>query len=565
MKKSVLLILILSVAVFLFAGSGTVIDINDSVYSEIDDLALLNGYSKPSTGRPWTVAQATLELERIVLTNSQTQQLRERIESYLKDLQTEFFDVGIAFNPELYIHTNTESFTMEDDWVYGFATRNPFATLSLDASLGVFSTYCELAYGWGKTTYRDNFDSLASVAAANGRTWVGLGAVVPQSDTSTYIVSKSWLYSKAVVFNFPDIDKIEIEVPRRAYLSVASENVSLSIGRDRLSWGGSSIGNFIFDDGNERQDYLSFKAFGKKYGFDYVAMFLEQEFGNTFNETLESNEILPRVFLAHRFYYRPFDWMQIEASENVMCLTDTMGLSEINPAYIYHQLNNSSKFNAIAHAEVDMTVASGFRFWFQFVLDQATAPTEDDSQDPAWGLSGGFEYARLLGGGILDLKFEGLYANPALYRRGMVDFIIWNRYSTNHNEAEGIPYRKVPFYSFLGLKYGGDTTAALLSASWLGFDGLDVSLEGLLVANGGFTMFDSHNSGNDNTDIPNRHLKGLSGDITYTGHVSLDASYDFVVDLKRFELNCKASAGVAFAFKGNASDVQLNVGLGILL
>jgi hypothetical protein len=47
----------------------------------------------------------------------------------------------------------------------------------------------------------------------------------------------------------------------------------------------------------------------------------------------------------------------------VMYQADTVNLRYLNPAFIFHNLNNRSMFNAIAHAELDIMLYRGLNLY----------------------------------------------------------------------------------------------------------------------------------------------------------------------------------------------------------
>lgn len=545
-----------------FAGVGSIIPIDDIFYDQIDALAQVNGLATPNTGRPWTVSQAQLELGRIV-SHGVKGVLVDHLQGRLDELKEDSFEVGFTVAPEFYVHTNGDEFDSESDWVHGFADRQRFAVIDLNASIKGFSTYCELTYGWGKTTWEDTpyAMTLEDYATQETGSWTGLGADIPVSEGSdVYIVTKSWLYSKTFAFNFPDMDKIEIETPRRTYVSYATDHFSISFSRDRLSWGSSDIGNFIFSESTERQNYISMKAFAERYGFDYVIFIPEAYYGKEANSDLT----LSRLFLAHRFYARPFDRLWIAASENAMYSYEDFDLSTLNPSFILHQNTRSKELNALAHLEIQYVPFNGFQIWTQFALDQATAPTENDSQDPAWGLSGGLGYVLPMGdGGIMDVSLECAYTTPALYRRNNVDFIIWTRYSTNHGpEGSGIDYRHYPFFQYLGFPYGGDCIATMGKVDYLALDGMRITLSGQFVVQGGFGMFESHNSSADNSKEPNLRLSTPSDGGIKSGYVDLAFSLPTSLALRNLQVDLELRSSIAVAFKQScAPDFQISLGI----
>ena len=143
--------------------------------------------------------------------------------------------------------------------------------------------------------------------------------------------------------------------------------------------------------------------------------------------------------MAHRLEWNLFNRMTLVLSENVMYASDMFDVRYLNPAFIYHNLNNVSMFNAIAHAELDISIAKGLNAYGQYVLDQARAPNEPDNKADASGFLVGVEYAHEIETGVLQASLEFAQTTPILYRRADVDFLMFRKYFTHGNPAGPIP------------------------------------------------------------------------------------------------------------------------------
>ena len=548
----VLIVLLCLSSAFAASADGKVFPIGHEIYKLFDTLFVSAGQVQPSSSRPWTAAEARNELAKLDMETLDDNQkalylrLEELIAHPEKD---ESIRVGVELSPEAYIHTN-ENYATDLMWAYSFNERKPFATLSLDASLGSFYTYCELGYGWGRTTNRDEAMTLQDIAAAEGKTWIGLGAIVPVEDGETLVVTRSDVYSPYFKFNFPAITQIEIDVPRRTNIVFAWAHASVGIYKDRKEWGSSRIGNFIFDSHVSAYNYATLKIFGQKFAFDYTLMIPAQTYSNS--QGAEKPAEFRRVFAAHRLDWYALRNLSFAMSENIMYRFDTPDLDILNPAGIYHNQTNSILINAIAHLEAQYVPCPGLRLFFQYSLDQATAPTEADTQDSAMGYSGGISYSRVAQKGILNLSLEGAYTDSAFYRRNYVDFIIWTNNSTN------APYTRYPIFTYMGFKYGGDTAALRFDAGYDMLNGIGLYGNALVVWHGTFGMFDSHNKDDDNSREPNRRLKSPSGDVKASVVFEGGVTYETSV----FGLPVKAFL-VAAWLTGAGSDFQVSVGFSV--
>lgn len=541
------------------AADGKVYPIGDEIYSLFDSLFVSAGYVQPSTSRPWTASEARNELSKLDqgrLDENQMALYNRLAEMIAEPEKEEHIGVNVEFSPEAYFHTNAE-YATDRVWAYSFNERKPFATLSLNASLGSFYTYCELGYGWGRTTNKDQSMSLQELAIEENGMWYGLGAIVPVENGDTLVVTSSDVYSRSFLFNFPAITQIEIDVPRRTNIVFAWAHASVGVYKDRKEWGSSRIGNFIFDSHVSAYNYATLKVFGQSFAFDYTLMIPAQTYSNS--QGAEKPAEFRRVFAAHRLDWYALRNLSFAMSENIMYRFDHPDLDILNPAGIYHNQTNSILINAIAHLEAQYVPVPGLRLFFQYSLDQATAPTEADTQDPAMGYSGGLSFSRITKAGILNLSLEGAYTDSAFYRRNHVDFIIWTNNSTNK------PYTRYPVFTYIGFRYGGDTVALRLDAGYDMLSGIGLYADATVVWHGGFGMLDSHNRDNDNSKEPNLRLKAPSGDVTPSVVLRGGVTYRTSV----FGLPVKAFADIAwimgetFCGKALGNDLQISVGFSV--
>ena len=72
--------------------------------------------------------------------------------------------------------------------------------------------------------------------------------------------------------------------------------------------------------------------------------------------------------MGHRLEFRARGGLTLALSEDVMYRNDVFDPRYLNPAFIYHNLNNRSMFNAIAHLELDWSPAPGWKLYGQYAL-----------------------------------------------------------------------------------------------------------------------------------------------------------------------------------------------------
>lgn len=486
------------------ATSQEVIPLDSYVYEGIDSLYLLQGLGTATTSRPWTKAQARLIFNRIDGSRlsgafrASYDVIEKEISSILPVKLDDVFRLGggASASFEAYAHANTQDFMMEKDWVRGFTDRRPLLKLNLDLSAGNWG-YIHSDLQYGRSRYTSESYSPDGTGDGYGTdTQHGIGVVVP-SGKAGFILPTS-LYSMRQHFQSSmslTTALVDIQTPKRAVFSVGGGNWNVSLAKDRLSWGNGHSGNFIVDDHVDFHDYLRFTAFGDRFAYDSSIIFLDTNFSSSQDPDTDF-----RIFLLHRLEFRPWDTVTLVVSENVMYKNDVANLSYLNPAYIYHNLNNHDMFNAIAHAELDWAFSPGWNVYGQFVLDQARAPHEDASQKGAWGLLGGVEHACIVGAGILTTSLEAAMTTPVLYRRDEVDFLMFRKYFVLGQSGEYRSFVLNPDY--IGYPYGGDALVLQWDVSWRvpGQGVLGFRLMGM--RHGKMNLLESHHTGGNNEEVP---------------------------------------------------------------
>jgi hypothetical protein len=516
-KRTFLIIVAFATCVFLFcapkSSDAKVIDLESPIYDKLDQLYLEAGLAFPSGSRPWSVSEARMILKRL-----EPYSLGSSYEELERELcsndQEYLLGLSLKVSPEAYYHANTDDFDMSSDWNLGFSERQPFVRLALELGIeNSLYSYCDMGYGWGLATYKDEIKSLQEAAEQSGHSWIGVGAIIDPADGDKLTVTRSWVYSQAFLFNFPDIRMIEISVPRRSLFSLGNEHLLFSFSRDRISWGTASIGNFVLDDHVSYQNYIRLKGFTDRLSLDLVVLFMDCDPGTSWASDGGTKK---EYYLLHRLEYRPAGWLSLALSENVMYKCTVPSLEFFNLSYFLHQLNNSQLFNAIASAEIDAALFKGARAYAQFCLDQATAPTESNKQAPAYGWLAGLTFTK----GDLTANVEYAYASPCLYRRDLVDFLMYQKQNINVYCTRPI------FVDSIGFPYFGDSQALEASLSYKGLEGLSASLSARLVRKGILDIYTSHSSTNDNSHYPDIKDASPYGD-RFFDTLDLKARLDF--------------------------------------
>lgn len=533
----ILLVLVILVSAPLFSSSNAIIPLTSPLYSQYDSLYSLLQMVPPSLSRPWTVKEAELYLDRIDEGNltSEESYLYSVIEEGLFEFMPRVkkgdfsFSVNGEINPELYVHTNPEAFSSDEYWVHDWVKREPMLKLGLDFSV------TDYIYGYTEflVTGQRNYDakeyidfgdnSHASLVFPNK---VAIGSYL--NGSGDYVAISSAPYNRKISSNITKFENLTWDFPQRAFLSVGGKKWNLMMGVDEISWGNSKVGNFVLDGHIKQQDMLHFSAYTDNFKFEVAYLFLEPNQGN------DSERL--RFFLSHRIEYSPFTWFSFALSEDLMYQDDTLDLRSFNPMYIFHNLDIRSKMNAIAHLELNFSIAKGFSLYFQGVLDQFKLPSEKtDTQTNAWGVLFGLDYNRIIKKGFLSANIEFIYTTPLLYRRDYIDYIVGTigHYS---NDFMAIDY--------LGFPYGGDVVMAHAEVKYSCPSVFDVGFSVDGVLKGEMTalksVYDSSLPGD--TDEPNYKGRTPSGNniikaLTFT----LDGEYYVPKFVNFMDISCFAS------------------------
>lgn len=534
MKLIVVLLALLSLLFPLSATSDSfVIPLSSSLYEEIDTLYITQGLSTPSSSRPWSVGETEKILSRLKEENLSSEEkiILSRVEDEISKLMR--WDDGDGFSYSLsldaslegYIHTNGEEFYLPDSWQRGFEERKPLLKLSMDGAVNDnFYTYCDLQYGMGKVTKDDQFVTLNYEN--------GMGFVTSDGYVGSYKVNDGshmllWSnqYSKTFATNIPAATALfDFVWPKRAIVSFSGSNWNLQLGRDKIETGISKGGSLLLDDHSDWNDHFTLSFYSNRFKYTWRNVFL-----NGITRSGETDVKESRIFMIHSLEFRPLDSLSILVSEDLMYRMagdQAIDFSYFNPAYIYHNLNNRSIFNAIAYLEIKWAPANKWELNTQFILDQATAPNEDDSQKASWGVSLGGSYRDIRKNGWFSVSLDAVYTTPLLYRRDEVDFIKCMRYfhlTTETQTNGGISTRygsNALSFEYLGFKYGGDAIFLTLGFDYNSFSDYKISSSISLLGKGEMNIFHSHNKDGKNDGLANYPYSTPSGDPTFYMMVS---------------------------------------------
>ena len=593
MKRKILIavsiILLFSTAFPLAADvASKTFPLSSEIYELMDDLYSLQGLARPSTSRPWSQSEAQLILSRI--DENRLNETEKRLFSRIQDIISEnlrwnFEDYGIGVKMDLalegYLHSNDTDFVLDTDWVRGFEYRRPLAKLSMDFSVGsLFYTYCDIQYGYGRVTRFDTFVRLNPDQSAGGILSSDGYIGSYKMDSGAHVMVRSEQYSRKAANNIlPKSEWFDFIWPKRALVSAGGSNWNLQFGRDRLEIGNSTLGNQLVDNHTDFEDYFSATFFSSGFKYQWTNLFLN---GITDNGETRTDDV--RIFMIHTLEFRPVPSLSFIISEDVMFKIASDGdtaqivdYSFFNPAFVWHNLNNRSMFNAIAYAEFNWVPFHGTEIYGQFALDQARAPNEGTEQGGAWGLVAGAKYTTSIGDGVARFYAEFAYTTPLLYRRDQVDFVKMTRYfhlDTNPGGEDNFGSNALVF-EYIGFPYGGDVEALELGGvySLPGF--LKATVYGRFLQQGEFNLYVSHNAGGNNEGWPNYEGSTPSG-TEWTRAIYLSSNVEMQMDsffswpgvtleaeldwIGKWNFNKETKE-----YSGKKTDTQFSIGLNIAI
>ena len=550
MKKNIVLLLLFLVlpSILLAADvNAKTIPLNSEIYELMDDLYALQGLARPSTSRPWSQSEVQLILARI--DENKLNEAEKRLFSRIQDIISEnlrwnFEDYAIGVKMDLaiegYLHSNDTQFVLDTDWLRGFEYRRPLTKLSMDFSVGsFFYTYCDIQYGYGRVTLHDTFVRLNPDHSAGGIMSNDGYIGSYKMDSGAHVMVWSNQYSKKAANNIlPKSEWFDFIWPKRALVSAGGSNWNLQFGRDRIEIGNSTLGNLLVDNHTDFEDYFSATFFSSGFKYQWTNLFLN---GITDNGETRTDDV--RIYMIHTLEFRPVPSLSFIISEDVMFKIASDGenaqivdYSFFNPAFVWHNLNNRSMFNAIAYAELNWVPFKGAELYGQFALDQAVAPNEGHDQGDAWGLVAGAKYTTAIGSGIARFYAEFAYTTPLLYRRDQVDFVKMTRYfhlTTADQYQPDASYdsfgSNALVFEYIGFPYGGDVEALEIGGVYSLPGILKATVYGRFLQQGEFNLYVSHNMGGNNEGWPNYEGNTPSG-TNWTRAIYLSSNIQMEMD-----------------------------------
>jgi hypothetical protein len=505
-RRTFLCLLLLLACIVLPVYGGVerkIFAVDSPVYEAMQYLYVTQGMSLPSTAGPWSGDELLTMFERIdegTLDRSERKVYEYVSESLQEELPSVSFSATAAI--EAYVHANTEDYDTEEQWYYDYDERSPLLSVPFEISLGRF-------YG------------LTEFEVAN----------MKYTDSSDEVTGTSDLYGTYVATtNFTDF-VFDVNEPYRAFASFGGDGWNLEIGRDQLSWGPGTTGNFLLGEQVQYHNMGLFSAYGDRFKYAFVVSFFPHPDEIYESESLDQGTELSgtKMFMAHRFEWRLFsDRLGLAVNEAIMYQSDdgTLDLRVLNPMMFYHDYFIRSNANSIASMELDFAPAPYWNIYSQLVVDEFTfgsteSSLDDDEKHPnAIGLMLGAKTVRPVSGGMFYASLEAVYTDPYLYLRSAdgdtsqssdsdtLNFVV----AIRRWYSEGLVYDQ----EYLGYEYGGDAVVGNLEFGFKKFGQWSAEGRVFFMAHGD-TDADSYWTLGDLDLAP-------SGDVTYTLDVGISGA-----------------------------------------
>jgi hypothetical protein len=235
---------------------------------------------------------------------------------------------------------------------------------------------------------------------------------------------------------------------------------------------------------------------------------------------------------------------------------DTFSLSNLNPTYFFHNLNNREIFNSAALFNLEYQIDSGLSVYSNFMVDQLAIAGESSTEPSALGLEIGGKKIFDLDDRLVDLKLEVGFTSPQLYTRDFVDYKMSTRYYTNgtyNPDSKNLYY--VNLLNNIGFPYGADSIFAKIESNYYSLKNYTFKASYLMLLKGP-TLINAPSKTTDdyNTTIFPQEIKRMKNIVELKGTYNFDTKIPMSIycDLSFVDNYC-------WTDKINTFDVQLNL------
>ena len=262
------------------------------------------------------------------------------------------------------------------------------------------------------------------------------GDLIIRNDPMFYNVDESSLGTNLLL----NIERIDLNMPLRAYISAGGPWWNVQLGRDKVSFGSGHTGNMALSDTPDYYDFLRFSLFSPnfKYSLFVTQMplstpdyFYADGFSNTSGSSIRSTT--QRYLYLHRWDFRLWKRLSVGITEGVMVGNSPLELRFLNPLTVYHSFfswndypqwgtKNGDMTGSLASLDLEWALGAGISLYGQMVMNQYQTPyelqnfTEEATKIPnGLGWLGGLQIDRDIAGWRSNFFLEGVYTDPYLY------------------------------------------------------------------------------------------------------------------------------------------------------
>ena len=487
MRKYLFCLFILVLLVTPLFASMYMFQMDHPVYDEMDALYVMEGKAAAMGIRPWSDTDVRHMLQDVKPKSSAGKALKERIESYLEDVERKNtrFLLDLSFTPGFAFHTNPDDFDAEEDWY----TNNIQDDTLADAGIGL--SYKENIYGYMDFSIGLNYAGLEDISDNN----------VTEDDIR---------YNEYFSTNILGVSEgtFSANMPYRALLVAGADGFRVNVGRDRLSWGNGMMGNLMLGDTLPYHNFFSATFTGSEH-FSYqmlISFFAhssdyinEGTFSGSGPDIGDDVDGL-RFFLGHRFEVSLFDHrLTFAINESIMYQSESGYLNPgaLNPLMFLHNLYISENSNSLMTAEIEWSPFRRWSFYLQGAVDEFSLPGEKSPPDKgskpnAWGVMAGVRGVFPAGENYFYSGFEFVYTSPYLYHRtGDDDEAAYDLYYVSSIRAYDDDDGMKILTRYLSLPYGSDAIAGLFRFGYNDIDSFKVEGDVMFMAHGIVSAYSS--------------------------------------------------------------------------
>ncbi len=275
-------------------------------------------------------------------------------------------------------------------------------------------------------------------------------------------------------------ERIDLNVPLRAFLAAGGDWWTFQLGRDKLDFGSGLTGNLAISDDPDYHDFARLSLFSPNFKYSLLVSQLPLSVndlcadgygpfagGAGTDPALDSTT--QRYLYYHRWDVRLFGRVSVGLGEGALVGNSAPELRFLNPLTIYHSFFAWEDYDAwksesgaegdmvgsLMNLEFEWAVFPSFALYGQAVMNQFATSYEkekwpEDGSPNGLGFLAGAEYATDFSGTSASFALEAVYADPYLYTLSSpFSSYIWMRRLSELSDKD-------PRYAWIGHPEGRD-------------------------------------------------------------------------------------------------------------